>query len=165
MKDFIVSDTGPLISLEKLAGGYDFIGRLYEKLIVPEEVIQEVSHRYESPFAYIEHFEIGDLLDIRSISTSELLPQEFRLHQGEIAAIHLAISLKLPLLIEETVGRKIASKLGIPISGIGGQIVKSHREGLLGEVEAIEMLREMLENKRINEKVFLGLVEGIKKSA
>lgn len=38
----IVSDTGPLISLEKITGGYRFIGRLYDRLIVPPAVIDEL---------------------------------------------------------------------------------------------------------------------------
>ena len=39
----IVSNTGPLISLEKLNQGYDFIRCLYEKLIIPSAVLDEVA--------------------------------------------------------------------------------------------------------------------------
>ena len=165
MKDLIVCDTGPLISLEKLANGYSFISQMYEKLVIPEEVLDEVTYGYSNSSVYIKHFAIENLLDIRSISATEELPLQFRLHEGEIAAIHLAKSLGLPLLIEETLGRKIASELGIAISGIGGQIVKGHRNGLISEAEAIGMLEEMLENKRINEKIFLGLIGRVKRSA
>ena len=35
----IVSNTGPLISLEKLSHGYDFIRQLYEKLVIPPAVL------------------------------------------------------------------------------------------------------------------------------
>ena len=36
-----VSNTGPLISLEKLNHGYDFIQRLYEKVIIPPAVLDK----------------------------------------------------------------------------------------------------------------------------
>ena len=39
----IVSNTGPLISLEKLNQGYNFIRCLYEKLIIPPAVLDEVA--------------------------------------------------------------------------------------------------------------------------
>ena len=39
----IVSNTGPLISLEKLNQGHDFIRRLYDKLIISPAVLEEVA--------------------------------------------------------------------------------------------------------------------------
>lgn len=39
----IVSNTGPLISLEKLNQGYAFIRRLYDKVLIPPAVLQEVA--------------------------------------------------------------------------------------------------------------------------
>lgn len=35
MTDFVVSDAGPLISLEKISDGYGFIRKLYGKIMVP----------------------------------------------------------------------------------------------------------------------------------
>ena len=39
----IVSNTGPLISLEKLRQGYDFIRQLYDTIIIPPGVLDEVA--------------------------------------------------------------------------------------------------------------------------
>jgi len=39
----IVSNTGPLILLEKLRPGYDFIRQLYDTLIIPPGVLDEVT--------------------------------------------------------------------------------------------------------------------------
>lgn len=43
MKERIISDTGPLISLEKLTDGYQFIRKLYEVIIIPEMVAMELA--------------------------------------------------------------------------------------------------------------------------
>jgi len=54
----IVCDTGPLISLEKITGGYRFIGRLYARLLVPPAVIDElVAGQFETKGAYLRHFD------------------------------------------------------------------------------------------------------------
>ena len=58
----IVSNTGPLISLEKMNRGYDFIRRLYTTLIIPPAVLAEVAaDQFEVPQAYLEYYEIVDL--------------------------------------------------------------------------------------------------------
>jgi hypothetical protein len=54
----IVCDTGPLISLEKITGGYRFIGRLYARLLVPPAVMDElVAGQSETKGAYLRHFD------------------------------------------------------------------------------------------------------------
>ena len=50
----IVSNTGPLISLEKLHRGYDFIRRIYEQLVVLATGLAEVAEgQFENPQAYV----------------------------------------------------------------------------------------------------------------
>ncbi len=44
MEKIIVSNTGPLISLEKLNDGFSFIRKLYEKILIPQKVLDEVSY-------------------------------------------------------------------------------------------------------------------------
>ena len=38
----VVSDTGPLISLERLTDGFAFIRRLYDQIVIPPAVLEEV---------------------------------------------------------------------------------------------------------------------------
>jgi predicted nucleic acid-binding protein len=49
----------------------------------------------------------------------------------------------LPLLIEETIGRHIAKNLGIPISGIAGQIIKAFQQEVISATEAYNKLDEL----------------------
>jgi predicted nucleic acid-binding protein len=158
----IVSNTGPLISLEKLRHGYDFIRQLYDTIIIPPGVLDEVAEgQFATPHAYVQHYGIVDLIEIHAVSRSEQLPEATRLHIGEVQAIQLARELALPLLIEETVGRRVAQGLGISISGIAGQILKVFRQGSLTAQEARNKLLELLQAGRINRKIYEALLVGI----
>ena len=160
-----VSNTGPLISLEKLTDGYKFIRKLYDRVIVSPAVIQEVSvDQFNSPDEYLQHYGIKNLLEIHQVSKPQTFPEMERLHEGETEAIQLALELKLPLLIEETLGRYIANGLGISISGIVGQVIKAFKQGIIPASEAQEKLRELLEHGRINKKIYEELTGTIPKS-
>jgi predicted nucleic acid-binding protein len=154
-----VSNTGPLISLEKLSQGYTLIRRLYDKLIVPPVVLEEVTvGQFATPDDYLQHYAIGDLVERRRVSQPHELPEAERLHEGETQAIQLALELELPLLIEETVGRRVAQNLGLQISGIAGQIIKAFRQGILSATEAQDKLSELLRAGRINQKIYEALL-------
>ena len=155
----IVSNTGPLISLEKLRQGYDFIRQLYDTILIPPGVLEEVAEgQFAPPHAYLQHYGIVDLIEVQAISRSEQLPEAARMHIGESQAIQLARELALPLLIEETVGRRVAQGLGISISGIAGQILKAFRQGSLTAQEARDKLLELFQAGRINQKIYEALL-------
>jgi predicted nucleic acid-binding protein len=158
----IVSNTGPLISLANLWQGSDFIRQLYDTIIIPPGVLDEVAEgQFATPHAYLQHYGIVDLLEVQAVSRSEQLPEAARLHSGEAQAIQLARELALPLLIEETVGRRVARGLGISISGIAGQILKAFRQGSLTAQEARDKLLELLQAGRINRQIYEALLAAI----
>ncbi len=158
----IVSNTGPLISLEKLRQGYDFIRQLYDTILIPPSVLDEVAEgQFATPHAYLHHYGIVDLIEVHTVLQSAQLPEAARLHSGEAQAIQLARELALPLLIEETVGRRVARGLGIAISGIAGQILKAFRQGSLTAQEARNKLLELLQAGRINRKIYEALLAAI----
>src|SRR5262245_42439059 len=133
----IVSNTGPLISLEKLRQGYDFIRQLYDTIIIPPGVLDEVTEgQFATPHAYLQHYGIVDVIEVHSVSRHEQLPEAVRLHVGEVQATQLTQELALPLLIEETVGRRMDQTLSISISGIAGQIITTFRHGIISAQEA-----------------------------
>jgi predicted nucleic acid-binding protein len=155
----IISNTGPLISLEKLRQGYDFIRQLYDTILIPLGVLDEVvKGQFATPHAYLQHYGIVDLIEVQIVSRSEQLPEAARLHIGEAQAIQLARQLALPLLIEETVGRRVARGLNIPISGIAGQIIAAFRRGIITAQEARNKLLELFQAGRINRKIYAALL-------
>jgi predicted nucleic acid-binding protein len=151
----IVSNTGPLISLEKLNQGYPFIRRLYDKVIVAPAVLEETAvGQFATPEGYLLHYGISDLIEVRTVSQPHVLPEAERLHEGETQAIQLALELQLPLLIEETIGRGVAQSVGLQISGIAGQILKAFRQGIIAATEAQDKLNELLRGGRINRRIY-----------
>lgn len=162
-KSRVVSDTGPLISLEKLTGGFRFIRRLYDRIIVPPAVLEEVGFHEARAREYLERHDIADLVEVQDVVSQTELPDIERLHEGEIQAIRLAMALELPLFIEEAVGRRAARKVGVSISGIAGQIIRGYRRDILSVEEARAMLGELVRHRRINERIYEQLVKALKR--
>lgn len=162
----IVSDTGPLISLEKLSDGYRFIRLLYQRILIPEAVLRELAQgQFETEEDYLEHFGVRDLFDVRTVPPDEPLPEIMPLDEGEREAIRLARFENLPLLIEEESGRQVARKLGMPISGIVGQLLKAVHLGVLSPAEAEHKLRELRMAGRINARIFEAVQQAIQNEA
>jgi predicted nucleic acid-binding protein len=159
----IVSDTGPLITLEKLTDGYPFIRRLYERIVIPLTVLEELYQgQFGSPEAYLSYYDVAKLLDVVEVGPGSF-PALERLDRGEQDAIHLAQQRGLPLLIEEEAGRVVARQLGITISGIAGQVLRAFREKILTREEALGKLQELFAAGRINTRIYRGLVEEIER--
>lgn len=155
MKRIIVSDAGPIITLEKLTNGFDFIRLLFDELLVPPTVLIELSQgQFQFGDEYLERFQVADLIRIVECKKIIDLPDIQRLDQGEMEAITLAYQMKLPLLIEETIGRHIASNAGLKISGIAGQIIRANRKGIIDKRDAHMKLKELFDHGRINRKIY-----------
>lgn len=154
MSASIVSNTGPLITLEKLPDGYEFIRKLYRKILVPPEVLEEVSQHGKSSEHYLKQYHIEDLLEICPVQVNTAIPEIQRLDVGEMMAVSLAFERQSELLIEEVNGRRIARAAGLAVSGIAGQIGRACRKGIVGRAEAEEKLRILLARGRINRDVY-----------
>jgi predicted nucleic acid-binding protein len=105
---------------------YDFIRQLYDTIIIPPGVLDEVAEgQFATPHAYLQHYGIVDLIEVHAVSRSEQLPEAARLHVGEAQTIQLARELALSLLIEETVGRRVARGLAAsPFRGLPGKFCR-----------------------------------------
>ena len=154
----IVSDTGPLISFEKLPRGHDLLRQLYQRVFVPLSVLQELAEKhFNRAEDYLHHYQITDLIEVvEPPSDQEFLVLD-RLDRGEADAIRLAKALRLPLMIEETVGRRVARELGLHFSGAAGQVIKAYRGELLSGREATRALRELVAHGRINHDIYRAL--------
>ena len=95
------------------------------------------------------------------MSQPHALLEAQRLHEGETQAIQLALELQLPLLIEETVGRRVAQSMGLQISGVAGQILKAVRQGIIAATEAQDKLSELLRGGRINRRIYEALLASL----
>ncbi|MBT4498935.1 MAG: hypothetical protein HOC74_14495 [Gemmatimonadetes bacterium] len=162
MAQEVVADAGPLISLEKLEDGHAFLCLLYRRIIIPPKVLEEVAVENHAVLSdYLKERGMEDFVVVQTPSKIPSLPELNRLHDGESQAIALALELDLPLLIEETAGRRIALGIGLQVSGIAGQLLKAFREDLLEKEDARRKLQELFDGGRINRKIFGALNAGL----
>lgn len=156
----VVSDTGALITLEKLDQGFDFIKKLYDQILVPPKVLEELTSHYPSPQDYLKHYQITRLIKVQ-IPPSEVIQGMEHLHSGEKEAIVLAKTQKLELLIEDNDGKEFAKGQNIPVSGIAGQILKAFQKKIIDKNEALEKLQEMFDKRRLNGGTYQDLSSSI----
>jgi predicted nucleic acid-binding protein len=163
MEEEVVSDTGPLISLEKMQDGYGFIRKLSSKIIVPPSVLEEVFRgSFSTAEEYLQAFNIQNLIEVQDPPT---IPKVFdsnpHLHQPEKEAIALALSLQKTLFIEEDIGRNVGITLGLEISGIAGQVLKAKEKKIIDKEEAVQKFKELFEGGRLNRKLYESLLQNI----
>ncbi|MBF0507792.1 MAG: hypothetical protein HQK57_02570 [Deltaproteobacteria bacterium] len=157
----VVSNTGPLITLETMRDGYEFIQRLYDKIIVPPEVLKEVSWRLGDPKKYLQEHQITHLIETQEASSIIQVKEFANLHRGEIEAISLAVELKLGLLIEDRDGRRVANKLCFSISGIAGRVMEALKRQIIGKNEGLDKIQELFDKKRLNLATYKDLTQKI----
>ncbi|MDM8565017.1 hypothetical protein QUF74_05130 [Candidatus Halobeggiatoa sp. HSG11] len=154
----IVSNTGPLISLEKIPNGFELIRRSYDQIIIPTSVLLELTEGITpEKQSYLEYYQIKDLITVISVGILDNIPEKHYLDIGELEAISLAFKLNYQLLIEEKHGRRIAKKMGLEISGIAGQVMKLFHENKISSIEALSYLEALYQHFRINKIIYEGL--------
>ncbi len=161
----IVSDTTPIITLMKM-GHLDILKHLYGKVLIPNAVYMELTGN-EKFAAEASQVMYSDFLEVEEVDNKvavTILQEVSGLDAGESEAIVLANSRKADLLVmDEHKGRSVAKKMGLPITGTIGLLLKSFDEGMLtaGDIEeCIEKLKET--NVRISEGLFDIMREHIK---
>lgn len=152
MKKVIVSDTGPLIALAKL-NCLDLLFCSFAEIHIPEAVlIEATSDRHRLDARLIDDFVKGNVT-VHQLQNEEAY-SVFRniLDEGESQALALATRLDCGVLIDETLGRKIAQQHKIPVIGIMGVLLQAKEKG---EIAAIQpLIEEMLQNGyRLSDRV------------
>ncbi|MEO0133075.1 MAG: DUF3368 domain-containing protein [candidate division WOR-3 bacterium] len=160
----IVSNTSPLASLAAV-GQLDLLKQLYQRIIIPETVYQELiganptvpEAKEVSTFPWIE----------TKIVVNQPLVQALRqkLDPGEAAAIALAIDINADrLIIDERKGRKIAINMGVQVIGILGVLLEAKSNGLIERVKPIVDDLIALAGFRISQQLYAEILQQQKNS-
>ena len=155
-----VADTGALISLEKISGGFDFIRKLYDQIHIPPEVLTEAAFYHINGLAYLQAHDIADLIEVEETIEHSLFSR--KLDTGERYAISLALKNNCMLLIEEHKGTREASELGVLTSSIWGRVIYAFRQNYIDQYETKRLLLALQENNRISVDVYqyaIGMIE------
>lgn len=132
-----VTNAGPLIALGKL-GLVQLMSQLYEPVLVPAQVYQEVvtrgldlgqqdAHTVQLAVARRELVVVD--IDLIGASTAGI---ELSLHLGERAVIQIAKQEQVDwVLLDDQLAREQAQELGLRVKGTLGIIVSAYRRQLL----------------------------------
>lgn len=125
----IVTNTTPLIALAVGTGSLDILRALYDRVIVPLEVDEEI-HALGNDAPGVVAFDRAlwlERLDEPAAITAYLRNS---LDRGEASVIQRALDLQIPLVcIDESVGRRVARLCGLTITGSIGVLIKARNQG------------------------------------
>ena len=129
----VVSDTSPLMNLAVI-NQLKIMEQLYGKIIIPEEVSNELFAAGIYPL-----IEQSPWIVKHQVKSSRLAGSlKIELDDGEAEAIALAIELKADLvLIDERLGRNIASRFGQKCIGILGMLMEAKHRGIIASVKPV----------------------------
>jgi predicted nucleic acid-binding protein len=129
----VVSDAGPLIGLAR-ADALSVLPSFFSEVWIPPAVLDELRCDSTRPGAaqLSDALAAGWLLPKPAASS---LPQAMRpLGPGETQAIALAIEHRLPILIDERLGRTEARRHHLIVIGTAGLLIRAKQEGKIRRV-------------------------------
>lgn len=133
----IVSDTTTVANLFAI-GQFHLLPALFETVILPESVYQELTAHNGFPNETAEQVRVGVLRVRAATNTAEVHRLMLALDAGEAEAIVLAEELHADtLIIDERKGRKIARERGLHTVGLLGIVLESKRYGLVPNVRPL----------------------------
>ncbi|HSW51297.1 MAG TPA: DUF3368 domain-containing protein [Bryobacteraceae bacterium] len=136
----VVADTSPLNYLA-LIGSIGILPGLYGKIVVPPEVIDELSQAGAPAEVTAWIDSRPDWLEIRSVRLMRNDPTLLHLDPGERAAILLAqAEERALLLVDDAAGRAEANRRGIPTTGTLGVLRAAASRGLVDLAPALTRL-------------------------
>lgn len=130
----VVSDTTPILVL-KAIGRLELLRHLYVRVIIPPAVLRELTARSSPPQGsdFLSACPWMETHPVRDQAAVDRLLDELDLGEAEAIALAQESAADL-LLIDERRGRKVASRLGLQITGLLGVILAAKRRGLLHAV-------------------------------
>jgi len=151
----IVADTSPINYL-LLIGQVHLLPQLFQQIIIPDVVRDEMLDP-DAPVPLQQWIANSpSWLTVQPVPKVD--PTLNTLDPGEQAAITLAQTLSADLLIiDERLGRSVASKRGIPIIGTIGILDDAASQGLIDLEDAINQLKQT--NFRISRRIIQTLLE------
>jgi len=133
----IVSDSSPLIALAS-SGHLDLLFALVQEVVIPATIFQECIVNKEKPGA-------SDIRDavvagrIQKVADPEIgvFGNIEDLDVGEALALSLAIIMKSPILIDDYIGREVATAHNVRVVGACGILLQAKKQKLISKVEPI----------------------------
>jgi uncharacterized protein len=135
-----VSDSSPLIHLAKIEA-LELISRLYSRVLIPPAVWREVVEESDGrPGAVEMERAVAAGWMVKQAAKNEILVIALRqtLDNGEAEAIALATELHPEsALLDDKLARQMARRLGVPVTGTLGVLLRAKQVGLILELRPL----------------------------
>jgi len=135
-----VSDSSPLIHLAKIEA-LELISRLYSRVLIPPAVWREVVEESDGrPGAVEMEKAVAAGWMVQRAAKNETLVIALRqtLDNGEAEAIALATELHPEsVLLDDKLARQMARRLGVPVTGTLGVLLRAKQVGLIVELQSL----------------------------
>lgn len=139
----VVTNTTPLIALTAATGSLEVLRVLYQRVVVPYEVAEEIRVGGKEAFG-LDIFEQASWLEINPAPV--VLPPYLQntLDLGEASVIQTALQQGINrVCIDETIGRRVARLSSLSVTGSIGVLLKAKSIGYpVSMPEAIGRMRE-----------------------
>ena len=145
----VVSNSSLLINLARI-GRLNLLSQLYGELVIPETVWHEVVLQGAGQ-AGASEIETATWVRVLPVSNRQLVRAlRYELDAGEAEAIALALEIDAEfLLMDEHLGRVIASFMGVRCVGLIGDLIEAkHRDPISQIRPQLDLLRELAEGRR-----------------
>jgi len=138
----IISDTSPISNLLRIRQ-LALLQNLYGRVMVPPLVYAEI-RALETFGIDISGLSDADWMIVQPVRDQALVASlQTELDPGEAEAIALSIELQANrLLIDERLGRQVAQRLGLKVTGLLGVLVAAKQDNLITELKP--MLDELI---------------------
>lgn len=138
MNEVIVADASPLIAFGRI-NQIDLLTKLFGTIIIPQAVADECLVEKIRPGAVAIQQAINNknLQIYPDPSLAELTDLADILDTGEAMAIKLAVTHKFPLIIDEKLGRTVATKLQIKIIGSAGILLLAKQRKIISAIKPV----------------------------
>ncbi|UCH95686.1 MAG: DUF3368 domain-containing protein [Candidatus Aminicenantes bacterium] len=139
----IVINTGPVLALVAAWGELETLRELYDQVIVPYEVSQEILTGGPAEFG-VKEFEKANWLIKRKTPTNISTYLSNSLDIGEASVIQVALDENIQnVCIDETAGRRIARLHNLKLTGSIGILVRAKNEGFSFSMrDAIQKMKQ-----------------------
>lgn len=133
----VVSNTSPIINLAAV-NQLSILYELYDRIIIPEAVFHEICV-IGAGQPGSEEVKKFDWIITQKVSNQTLVKAlRIELDRGEAEAIALAIELNADLLlIDEKIGRSVATRFDLKFIGLLGIIIEAKSKGLVESLRPI----------------------------
>ena len=159
LNSIVISDSTTLISLINIER-FELLFKFSETIIISPSVYEEVTVQKVAKRILDEYISLLKVTILEPKNNKKIQELLVRLDIGESESIVLAEEQKLPLIIDEKRGKKIALSFGLEAIGLIGILLIYKKKAYLSESEIVKIVEELREvHFRVSDRLLTLLLE------